>query len=249
MRNGTHMTATALLAAAIGTGAGAAVPVVGISISSSGGGSASGTPVGAAVSGSPNQFSYATQLFSPGKFYSSYSLNAIDASVTDRMVFGGSLTLINTAGAAQDFSIDLTASTTPRGPASLVGASMSGVLAADADGASFSTGGATAGWTGLIGSGGSSTTTGTMFSVPLTVTAAPFLATPIQGQSFGMPIPSLPSVGMGDSVSIRLRFTLGAGDRLDLSTVYVVQASSGIPAPGAVSLLGIAGLSARRRRR
>lgn len=249
MRNGTHMTGAALFAAAVVATAGAAVPAVGISISSSGGGSASGTPAGTAVSGAPNQYSYVSQLFSPGKFFSSYSLNAIDTSVSDRMVFGGLVTVINSGASAQDFAIDLTASTTPRGPASLVGGSMSGTLAADADGASFSTGGTMTGWTGLIGSGGSSTTAGSMFGSPLAVTAAPFLTAQIPGQSFGMPIPSLPSVGMGNSVTIQLRFTLGAGDRLDLTTVYVVQASSGIPAPGAACLLAVAGLAGRRRRR
>jgi MYXO-CTERM domain-containing protein len=67
----------------------------------------------------------------------------------------------------------------------------------------------------------------------------------IPGQSFGTPIPNLPSIAMGDAVALRLVFQLGAGDSLDLTTAFVVQA---VPAPGAVAMLAIAGLRARRRR-
>jgi hypothetical protein len=51
---------------------------------------------------------------------------------------------------------------------------------------------------------------------------------------------------MGDAVGIRLRFTLTAGERVDLSTTFVVQ--SAIPAPGALALAAIASGSRRRRR-
>jgi uncharacterized protein (TIGR03382 family) len=249
MQVATNIVASALLAATVGAAASAAIPTVGISISSSGGGSASGSPTGSAVEGSPNQYAYGTQLFSAGKFFSSYAMNAVDTSATDRMIFGGLVTVINTASAAQEFTIDLTASTVARGPASLVGGSMSGTVAANGDGATFSMGGSTAGWTGLINSGGSSAVAGTMFAAPIAIDVSPFLAVPIAAQSFGMPIPSLPSGAMGDSVGIRLNFVLGAGDRVDLTTVYVVQASSSIPAPGSLCLLAAAALGCRRRRR
>jgi hypothetical protein len=51
---------------------------------------------------------------------------------------------------------------------------------------------------------------------------------------------------MGDEAGIRLVFQLGAGDQVDLSTVFVIQA---VPAPGAVAGLALVGAGMRRRRR
>jgi hypothetical protein len=51
---------------------------------------------------------------------------------------------------------------------------------------------------------------------------------------------------MGDAAGIRMVFQLGAGDQVDLSMVFVIQA---IPAPGAVAGLALVGGGMRRRRR
>jgi hypothetical protein len=51
---------------------------------------------------------------------------------------------------------------------------------------------------------------------------------------------------MRPQAGIHLVFQLGAGDQVDLSTVFVIQA---VPAPGAVAGLALVGAGMRRRRR
>lgn len=56
----------------------------------------------------------------------------------------------------------------------------------------------------------------------------------------------LPSGSASGTMSIRLQFTLSAGDKVSFSSNFVVQA---VPAPGALGLAALAGVGCRGRRR
>lgn len=233
-------------AASVAGSASAAIPTVNISVQSSGGGSASSSPAGSAVSGSPNQYAYNSNLFSAGRFSTQFALYAMDTSATARQVIGGMISVINTSSSVQTFTIDISASTIAGGASSVVGGSMSGALADNfGDGAMFEIGGTVGGWAGSIRNGASSTQVGSLFSAPLQAIANPFQTAQISGQSFGLPGPSQAAIAMGDAATIRLTFRLGSNDKVDLSTAFVVQQ---VPAPGALALLAVAGLQGRRRR-
>jgi hypothetical protein len=119
---------------------------------------------------------------------------------------------------------------------------MSGALMdQNANGASFTTGVGTPGWSGLLGS----TVAATMFSTPGYVTAQPYMTAQIPGQSFGIPTAISSAVPVGSSAGIRLSFQLSAGDRVDLTTVFVVA----VPAPGVFALVAAAGIVGTPRRR
>jgi MYXO-CTERM domain-containing protein len=62
--------------------------------------------------------------------------------------------------------------------------------------------------------------------------------------SFGTPIPSQPYGAINSTMAIRYEFSLTAGDSVSLAGSFVA-----VPGPGAVALLGVAGLVSRRRRR
>lgn len=57
---------------------------------------------------------------------------------------------------------------------------------------------------------------------------------------------TLPSGSASGTMSIRLQFTLSAGDKVSFSSNFVVQA---VPAPGALALAALAGIGCRGRRR
>ncbi len=242
------MIATAVAAGLTGL-ASAGIPVMGVSITSSGGGSASQSPAGVTVDGVPNQYRYVSSppMTAVGNFVASYELFAMDTAVTDRQAVGGLISLINASAVTQTYTVNISASCLPQGSSSLLSGSMSGTLQdAGGNGAIFSIGGTSGGWAGFIGNGGVNTQVGSLFTAPLTVTAAPWLTNQIVDQSFGIPSPLTSGLPMGDSASIRITFQLSAGDRVDLTTVFVVA----VPAPGAFALVAAAGIvgSPRRRR-
>lgn len=242
------MIATAVAAGLTGL-ASAGIPVMGISITSSGGGSASQSPAGVTVDGVANQYRYVSSppMTAVGNFVASYELFAMDTAVTDRQAVGGLISLINASAVTQTYTVNISASCLPQGSSSLLSGSMSGALQdAGGNGAIFSIGGTSGGWAGFIGNGGVNTQVGSLFTAPLTVTAAPWSTNQIAGQSFGIPSPLTSGLPMGDSASIRITFQLSAGDRVDLTTVFVVA----VPAPGAFTLVAAAGIvgSPRRRR-
>jgi hypothetical protein len=232
-----------IAAATLAASATAAIPVLQVTATGSGGGSGSITPPGAA-NGTPNQYSY-TDVIYASSFRASFSLVAQDTTKVDRAVLGGTFTMINTSAATQTFSIDISASTMAQGLASLTGGSVSGTLTGNANGGTFSSVAGQPIWAAYIKNGATSTTVSTMLNDPYSRSVGANLVASIPGQSFGTPIPSMPAGAMGDAVGIRLRFTLTAGERVDLSTTFVVQS---VPAPGALALAAIASGSRRRRR-
>ena len=229
---------TALTGSAI-----AGIPVVQISVTGSSG-SASATPVGSPT-GDPFQYSYNSELLGMG-FLSSFTLTATDTTSSDRAIFGGLITVINASASAQIFTIDISASTFAHGSSSLSGGSVSGVLTGNSDGGLFASANGNPIWTAYIRAGSMNNNIASLLSALVPVTSAAGSTAPIPGDAFGQPIPSQPGMAMGDAMGIRLLFQLGAGDQVDLSTVFVLEA---IPAPGAIAAFALAGLSQRRRRR
>ena len=232
-----------IVAGVIAGSAFAGIPTMQISVNSSGGFSGTASPVGS-PNGNPDQYSYTASINQPG-FLSNFSLIAADTSVAGREVLGGTIQLINTSSSVQTFTIDFAASTLAQGTSSLTGGSVSGVLTGSSDGGLFASAGSSI-WSAYIQTGANKTTIASLLASPYSVTALPDQVSSIPGEAFGTPIPSQPSIAMGDAAGIRMVFQLGAGDQVDLSTVFVIQA---IPAPGAVAGLALVGAGMRRRRR
>lgn len=232
-----------LAAAAIAGSAHAAIPVMQINVSSSGGGSASSSPIGQAGD-TPNQYNYISTIGGAG-FLASFNLIGTDTSVESRALLGGAISIVNASATVQTFTVDFYLGTTPQGPSSLTGGSISGVLAGNSDGGYFASVAGQSIWTAYIRNP-SPTTVSQLLNAPYLVTAPVNGVASIPGEAFGTPIPSQPSIAMGEALGIRLQFQLGAGDQLNLTTAFVVQA---IPGPGAVAAFAAFGAASRRRRR
>ena len=232
-----------IAAASVAGSALAGIPIMQIAVSSSSGASGTAVPVGS-PSGAPNQYRY-TGFVTAAGFVANYNLVAVDTTASTRGVIGGQFSIVNATAAVQTFTIDISAGTVVQGSSSLTGGSVSGVLTGNADGGFFGSAGGQSIWSASIRSGGTSSAVASLLNAPYSVTSGANLVASIPGQSFGTPIPSLPSVAMGDAMALRLVFQLGAGDQVDLTTAFVVEA---VPAPGAIAMLAIAGVRGRRRR-
>jgi hypothetical protein len=230
---------TALTGSAI-----AGIPVVQISVTGSSGGSASATPVGS-PGGDPFQYSYNSTLPGTG-FLSDFTLTATDTTSSNRAILGGMITVINASASVQTFTVDISASTFAHGSSSLTGGSVSGVLTGNSDGGFFASANSNSIWTAYIRASAMNNSIASLLNAPFLVNSAADTVASIPGEAFGQPIPAQPAMAMGDAMGIRLLFELGAGDRVDLTTAFVLEA---IPAPGAVAAFALVGLSQRRRRR
>ncbi len=230
---------TALTGSAI-----AGIPVVQISVAGSTGGSASAAPVGSPA-GDPFQYSYNSTLSGTG-FLSSFTLTATDSTSSNRAIFGGLITVINASASAQTFNIDINASTFAHGASSLTGGSVSGVLTGNSDGGLFASVNGNSIWTAYIRASAMNNTIATLLNAPFQVTSAADNVASIPGEAFGQPIPTQPAMAMGDAMGIHLVFQLGAGDQVDLTTAFVLEA---VPAPGGMAAFALIGICARKRRR
>ena len=233
-----------LVVTALVGSANAGVPVVQISVAGNLGGSASAAPVGS-PGGDPFQYSYDSSLVGTG-FYSNFTLTATDTTGSDRAIFGGLITLINASASVQTFTIDISASTFAHGSSSLTGGSVSGVLTGNSDGGLFASSKGNPIWTAYVRASSVNYNIASLLNAPFPVISGADSVASIPGDAFGQPIPTQPAMAMGDAMGIRLLFQLGAGDRVDLTTAFVLEA---VPAPGAVAAFALVGLSQRRRRR
>ncbi len=132
---------------------------------------------------------------------------------------------------------------------SLVGAvldpTMSGNVAAilidmNGNGASLSSLGTTAIYTALV----QDTAVQTLLPGDWSFQVNPYMSDASTPASFSNVV--LPSGSATGTMSIRLQFTLSAGDKVSFASNFVVQA---VPAPGAVGLAALAGIGCRGRRR
>lgn len=150
----------------------------------------------------------------------------------------------NNTNATQTISLITTLPIAPAiTPSSLIGGSTQGGLTADADGGVLASvpggfmyramidGVAVGGIADLLGG----------VSVPV----GPFLSGTTGPASFGNPIPSAPGPAAFTTIGIEHTFTLTPGDRATFTSSFVVV----VPSAGALSVFGVAGVFASRRRR
>jgi hypothetical protein len=238
-------TALASIAAAATAGSAfASIPDVSVRIEQVGAGFVTMNPVANPVEGG---YVYSGNVSLWG-FQSSFDLSTNSKAATGNQAFGGFFTLKNTTAAVQQFIIDMTVTNDPFTGNALAGGSVAGVLLGGPNGGLLQGVGNGAVWQAIINRPtGSTTIASLMNGNPFTVTTGANQAGSIAREFFGNnpQIPSLPIGPLGTSRTIRMQFLLGAGSEVSLSTSFVVQ----VPAPGAIALLGISGLAARRRRR
>ena len=232
-----------IAAAATAGSAVASIPAVSVRIEQVGTGSLTLNPAANPIEGG---YGYSADLNVWG-FQSSFALNSVTTAGTDNNAFGGSFRLRNTTTSVQQFIIDMTVTNDPFSGNALAGGSVGGTLLGGANGGLFSGVGNGSIWQAIINRPEGSTTVASLLTGnPFSVTTPADTAGSIARQFFGNDpfIPSHPIGALGTSRTIRMQFLLGAGSEVILLTNFVVQ----VPAPGAIALLGVSGLVARRRR-
>lgn len=236
---------TSAAALALVGSASAAMSNLQFTVSSTSAGSAAWSSTGTAT-GTAGQYQFAGDQRYVG-FNASFDLTCNDTSVLDRGLIGGSFGLTNNSSSVQTFTVEIILPTVAQGTSALAGGSVAGLLMADGDGGFFSTAGTSA-WNYLVRAAGTKadTTIASLINSPFSATANPFGIAVIPNQSFGAPIPGMPTGPIGDAMGIRMVFQLGAGDSVDFGTSFVLQA---VPGPGTGAMLGIAALLGKGRRR
>jgi hypothetical protein len=181
-------------------------------------------------------------------FESSFDLSSNVKAATGNEAFAGFFTLRNVTATVQQFIVDLTITNDPSTGNALAGGSVGGVLLGGAAGGLLQGVGSTPVWQAIINRPTGNTVVASLLTGnPFTITSGVNESASIPRQFFGNDpnIPSLPIGPLGTSRTIRMQFLLGSGSQVSMSTSFVVQ----VPAPGAIALLGVTGLAARRRRR
>ncbi|MBX3354200.1 MAG: hypothetical protein KF724_00705 [Phycisphaeraceae bacterium] len=171
----------------------------------------------------------------------SWNFNATNNLETSPAFVSGNFTFVNTSAGLADFDVLITLDTSPQGPFTLIGGSVSGGLTADFDGGFFSSTGGAPIWTSYI----DGVFQASLLNLAGPVTANPFDSVNIGADFFGDPIPDMVGPALGNAMQIRFRFTLGAGDQASFTSVFVAEV---VPAPAGLALLGLAGFAGRRRR-
>jgi len=159
----------------------------------------------------------------------------------------GNIVVTNTSNATQEFMLLVTLPINEAIAQTYIGGSITGTVTdLNGDGATLAAvnGGsiytALTDVTGITGNIAGTLLTGT------SVSAGSFLSANVGPASFGDPIPNQLYGAVTTNIAVMLRFTLTAGDSASFTSIFVVEP---VPAPGAVALLGLAGLAARSRRR
>ena len=157
----------------------------------------------------------------------------------------GTFSVSNDSSVTREYVVDFVLPISPAIPnASYIAGSVSGTITdSNGDGSATvaSTGGGSIYNAFIDGAPIRTLLTGSSFGV-----SSAFGSTNFGPESFGYPIGSLTGPGASTSIALQFRFSLSAGDTASFSSIFVVNP---IPAPGAMVLLAIGGLCARRRRR
>ena len=154
----------------------------------------------------------------------------------------------NNTNATQIYTITVLLPVSPIPGASLMDGSVGGSVT-DADGNGTATAAAIAGssiYQGLVDGAPAFGPASALLPFPYAASVPVGGSTAAIGPaSFGQPIP-IPGPGVASTIGIQLQFSLTAGDSIALTSFFRVVP---VPTPGALALLGMAGLTARRRRR
>jgi hypothetical protein len=190
----------------------------------------------------PSVFNYQGSLLDGGGgWLLSWDFNASDSSNAGTKAFTAGNYVIQNLSAAT-ISVELTIKL----PIALVGSALYGGSVS---------GGLTTSGPGFISDNGSPLWTGrtggnlidSLLDNPFNVARLDPGSSSLGFESFGNPIPSAPGPALGGDLTVTLKFLLGANSSASFTSVLVAQ----IPAPGALALLGLGGLTAfggRRRR-
>jgi len=146
----------------------------------------------------------------------------------------------------QEFSLTVTMPIDPPGLTDVsIGGSVTGTLTdLNGNGATLSSASGGSIYSALV----DNAVVATLLDDPFSVSTGAFESAVVGPASFGEPIPSQPSGDALNTMAITLNFVLSAGDAASFTSIFVLVGTD-IPAPGALALLGVAGLFGRRRRR
>lgn len=159
----------------------------------------------------------------------------------------GNIIVNNTSAVTQEYFLDIVLPIGMTTSHSYVGGSVTGTVTdLNGNGASLSSVGGAGLFTAVTDHGTANRAVAGSLLSATTITAAAFQSSSLGPASFGDPIPSLLHRAAAENITVQFRFTLTAGDSASFTSIFVAEA---IPAPGALALLGIAGLSGRRSRR
>jgi hypothetical protein len=188
----------------------------------------------------PNVFNYQGSLLDAGgAWLLSWDFNASDSTNVGPKAFtAGNYVIQNLS--ANTIAVELTVTL----PIALVGSalyggSVSGGLTTSGPG--FISDNGTPLWSGSTGGN----LIDTLFDNPFLVARADAGSSSLGFESFGDPIPSAAGPAIGSDISVTLKFLLGANSSASFTSVLVAA----VPAPGALALLGLGGLTAFGRRR
>jgi hypothetical protein len=175
-------------------------------------------------------------------YITTWNFNGANSNETSPVFLSGNFTFTNTGLVTTFFDVFVNLETFPIGrTSSLVGGSVAAGLTADGDGGTLSSLGETPVWTSYV----DAAQIAALLPGPISTSAGPFGSATLGSDQFGVPIPSMVGPALGNSMTIRLRFSLTAGDQASFTSVFVLQS---VPAPAGLALLGLAGLTGRRRR-
>jgi MYXO-CTERM domain-containing protein len=159
----------------------------------------------------------------------------------------GNILVTNTTAVTQELFVDISLPTGFSRSATLVGGSISAsVTDLNGNGATLASIGDSGLFSALTDVGYGTQSVASTLLTSASVTAGSNMSASLAPAAFGDPIPSQLHGPVYENITIRFRFTLTAGDAASFTSIFAVQA---VPAPGAAVLLGMAGLTAGRRRR
>lgn len=158
----------------------------------------------------------------------------------------GNISVMNTGTTTREFFLNVVL---PKGSVSshhYVGGSVTGTVTdLNGNGAILSSIGDSGLFTAFTDFGTANRATAGSLLSSTTITAGAFLSSSLGPAGFGDPIPSQLHGAVAENIAMQFRFSLTAGDSASFTSIFVVEA---IPAPGALALMGLAGLRNRRRR-
>jgi hypothetical protein len=186
-------------------------------------------------------FNYQGNLLSEdGGWLLSWNFNASNQSNGGLQAFtAGNYVIQNLSAEAITFELTVSLPTALLG-STVYGGSVSGGLTTTGPGG-ISSNGQFPVWSGSTGGLG----VASLFNSPFSVLRTEAGSSSLGFESFGNPIPSLPGPDLGSDLSIKLSFVLEANSSASFTSVFVAR----VPAPGAVALMGLAGLAGLGRRR
>lgn len=159
----------------------------------------------------------------------------------------GNIIFTNTGAETRDFFLNIVLPVSMTTSHSYVGGSVTGTVTdLNGNGAILSSIGDMGLYTAFTDFGTANRAIAGSLLSATTIAAGSFQSSSVGPASFGDPIPSLLHGAAAENITVQFRFTLTAGDSASFTSIFVAEA---IPAPGALALLGAAGLAGRRRRR